>query len=99
MTANDSYYFSDHHVVVAYDYTGQATGIFMTYPDETFTKKELLDYFGAVNPAYLVAAEVPEVEGLTQNNFHSKLSDFIADLYENSLDELSVKYYIPSTLH
>jgi len=99
MPANDTYYFSDHHVVVAYDYAGLPSGIFMTYPDETFTKQELLGYFHAVDPAYLIAAEVPEVEGLNHNNFHSKLSDFIADLYENNLDELDIKYYIPSTLH
>ena len=96
---NESYYFPEHHVIVAYDFEGEPTGIFMTYPDETFSRQELLGYFQDVHPSYLIAAEVPEVDGLTKNNYHSKLSDFIMDIYENSLDDLDIKYYIPSTLH
>jgi len=99
MSPNESYYFPDQYLVVAYNYYGQASGIFMTYPNETYSKQELLDYFEEAQPAYLIAAEVPDVGEVTQNNFHSKLSEFIEDLYENSLDEADVKYYIPSTLH
>jgi hypothetical protein len=96
---NETYYFPDQYVVVAYDNTERAAGIFLTSPNEAFTKEELFGYFGDVNPLYLVAAELPEVEGLTRNNYHSKIPDFITDLYENNLDELDILYYIPVTLH
>lgn len=102
---NDSttYYFPDQYLVVAYtlDEVGKErpAGIFLTHPDETFTKQELLGYFKEVNPLYLIAAEVPEIEGLTANNYRSKLSDLIADIYEQNLDDLEIRYYIPTTLH
>ena len=100
---NETYYFPDQHVVVAYEYDGfnqiQAAGIFLTDGDETFTKEELLGYFEEVCPAYLVATGIPDVGEVTRNNYHSKLSDFILDLYEKGVDEQDVKYYIPLTLH
>lgn len=100
---NETYYFPDQHVVVAYEYDGfnqeRAAGIFLTDADEEFTKQELLGYFDEVCPAYLVATGIPDVGEVTRNNYHSKLSDFILDLYEKGVDEQDVKYYIPLTLH
>lgn len=100
---NETYYFPDQHVVVAYEYDGfnqiQAAGIFLTDGDETFTKAELLGYFEEVCPAYLIATGIPDVGEVTRNNYHSKLSDFILDLYEKGVAEQDVKYYIPLTLH
>ena len=102
---NDSttYYFPDQYLVVAYalDEAGKErpAGIFLTHPDETFTKQELLGYFREVEPLYLIAAEVPEIDGLTSNNYQSKLSDLISDIYEQNLDDLEIRYYIPTTLH
>ena len=100
---NETYYFPDQHVVVAYEYDGfdqaRAMGIFLTDADETFTKQELLGYFDEVDPAFLIATGIPDVGEVTRNNYHSKLSDFILDLYEKGVDDTDVKYYIPSTLH
>lgn len=102
---NDSttYYFPDQYLVVAYalDEAGKErpAGIFLTHPDETFTKQELLGYFKEVKPLYLIAAEIPEIKGLTMNNYHSKLSDLISDIYEKNLDDLDIRYYIPTTIH
>ncbi len=106
MEANNdrtTYYFPDQYLVVAYalDEAGEErpAGIFLTHPDETFTKKELLGYFREVEPLYLIAAEIPEIDGLTANNYQSKLSDLISDIYEQNLDDLEIRYYIPTTLH
>ena len=93
---NETYYFPDQHIIVAFGVNdfgvAQASGIFLTDPDQAFTRQELLGYFHECEPAYLIAAEIPEVEGdVTETNYRSKLSDFIMDLYENSLDDLEIK--------
>lgn len=95
---NPEYYFSEEKLIVAYA-GAQFAGIFITYPDETFTKDELLEFFQDVSPTYLIAAKLPEVENLTPQNYHSKLSDLIVDLCENDTSGLDVEYYIPKTLH
>ena len=98
----ESYYFPENHLIVAYENDGtgdRIAGLFMTYADETFTREELLSYFESVQPSYLIATVVPEIEGLTMNNFHSLLSDLIVDLTENNLDNIDIRYYIPRTLH
>lgn len=100
----ETYYFPDSHLIVAYESDGleggdRIAGLFMTYADETFTRDELLAHFENVQPAYLIAMEVPDVEGLTMNNFHSLLSDLIIDLTDNNLENLDIRYYIPRTLH
>lgn len=101
---SETYYFPENHLVVAYENDGfgggdRIAGLFMTHAGETFTKHELLAYFDQVQPSYLIATEVPEVEGLNMNNFHSLLSDLIVDLTENNLDNIDIRYYIPRTLH
>ena len=99
---NETYYFPDQYVVVAYEYDGfkeRAAGIFLADANEEFTKQELLGYFDEVNPAYLIATGIPDVGEVTRNNYHSKLSDFIIDLYTDGVDEQDIKYYIPVTLH
>ncbi len=100
---NNTYYFPDQYLVVAYavDELGEErpAGVFLTHPDETFTKEELLGYFREIDPLYLIAAELPEIEGLTRNNYQSKLSDLISDIYEKNIDDLDIRYYIPTTIH
>ena len=103
-TKDEVFHFDSQHIVVAYVYDEGAQkelvgGVFITYPQESFTKKDLLDYFFQINPSYLVAVKVPNVEGLTMENYQIKLEDILTRLYDNKLDELDINYYIPATVH
>jgi len=96
--ANEQYYFDEERLIIAYN-NDQFAGIFVTYPNETFTKRELLDFFRESNPTYLIAAKLPEVEDITPENYRSKLSHLIEELCVNDQTGLDVEFYIPRTLH
>ena len=87
------------NLVVAYDYADNFAGIFLTYTDEEHSPSELLDYFGEVRPNYLIVAEIPNVDGLTPENYIARLEGLIDDLRENDTSGLEIEYYIPKTLH
>jgi hypothetical protein len=87
------------HLIVAYDYADNFAGIFITYSDEDYSSSELLDYFGDMSPNYLIVAEIPDVEGLTPDNYITRLENLIDDLRHNDTSSLGIKYYIPNTLH
>ena len=101
---NEVYEFDAQHLIVAdvYDEAYQAergAGIFVTYPGEEFTKRELLDYFFQVNPSHLVAVELDHDEMLNMDNVMVKLEDLISQLYEGDFTGLTVNHYIPTTIH
>jgi len=95
---NERYHFDEEHLIIAYN-NDQFAGIFVTYPDESFTKRELLNFFQESNPTYLIAAKMPEIDDITPENYRSKLSHLIEELCANDQTGLDVEFYIPRTLH
>lgn len=96
--SDKQYHFNEEHLIVAYN-NDQFAGIFVTYPDESFTKRELLDFFRESNPTYLIAAKLPAIDNITPENYRSKLSHLIENLCINDQSGLDVEFYIPRTLH
>jgi len=87
------------HLVVAYDYANNFAGIFITFTDEDYSSSELLDYFEEMSPNYLIVAEIPDIDGLTPENYITRLENLIDDLRQNDTSGLDIEYYIPNTLH
>ena len=101
---NEVLHFDEQHIVVAYVYDeilqeDRVGGVFITYPGEEFTKKELLDYFFIVKPSHLVAVELEYDASLNMDNFMEKLETLIDKLYASDFSGLTVNHYIPSTIH
>ncbi len=101
------YHFDEERLIIAYNHN-EFAGIFVTYPNESFTKRELLNFFEGTNPTYLIAAKLPNIDGINPydthsiedfNNYHSKLSHLIEKLCVNDQTGLDVEFYIPRTLH
>lgn len=95
---NYTYHFDEQHLIVAYMHN-RFLGIFLTYPDESFTKEQLLEVFPSTAPTHLVAAKVPGICDLTPENYQAKLEDVIGNLMDNNLDDLDIQCYIPRVLH
>lgn len=96
--ANERYHFDEERLIIAYN-NDQFAGVFVTYPDESFTKRELMGFFRETNPTYLIAAKMPEMNDISDDNYHAKLSKLIEELCVNDQTNLDVEYYIPGTLH
>ena len=94
------YHFDEERLIIAYNHN-EFAGIFVTYPNESFTKRELLNFFEGTNPTYLIAAKLPEMDNddITPENYRSKLSHLIEELCVNDQTGLDVEFYIPRTLH
>jgi hypothetical protein len=101
---NEVYEFDEQHIVVAYKYDNtieeeRVCGVFITYPGEEFTKRELMDYFFLVEPSHLVAVELDYDESLNMDNCMDKLEELIDKLYVSDFSGLIVNHYIPATIH
>lgn len=104
LSKNETFYFDEQHIIVAYVYDeatqeDHASGIFVTFPGEEFSKKDLMDYFYEVNPSHLVAIELEYDESLSMENFTEKLGDLMEQLKVGDFTDLTVNYYIPATIH
>lgn len=89
----------EERLIVAYDQSDNFAGLFITYSIDDLTDEELLEIFEGRQPNYLIIAAVPEVEGLTVDNYMDQLEDLIGELRENNTSNLDIDYYIPKTLH
>ena len=87
------------HLIVAYDHVDNFAGIFISYSEDEISKSEMLDYFGDARANYLIVADIPNIEGLTAENYIDHLENLIDDLRENDTSGLDIEYYIPKTLH
>ena len=102
---NEVYEFNEQHIIVAYVYDelirqDRVGGVFITYPGEEFTRRELLDFFFLVDPSHLVAVELDYDEALNMSNVMDVLDeDFLNKLYDSDFTDLTVNHYIPSTIH
>lgn len=91
--------FLHEHLIVAYDSADNFAGMFITYSEDEISKSELLNSFYGIKPHYLIVADIPDIEGLTPENYVNLLESLIDDLRENNTSKLNIEYYIPKTLH
>ena len=89
----------DERLIVAYDQSDRFAGLFITYAIDDMTNDELLEFFDGRDPNYLIIASVPDIVGLTADNYVDRLEDLIAELNQNDISGLDIEYYIPKTLH
>ena len=99
MSGNQEFYFEQQSIVFAYS-GDHFAGVLVTYPGESFTKKELLDYFEEAEPDYLVAANLAEwfYTG-DEDEVKDRIQMLIEMAMEGDTSHLSVLYHIPKHLH
>ncbi len=96
--------FDKQTLIVGYDNTAGFLGILVTYPGETFTTTELMDYFYD-KADYIVIADInfPETEhdlrGYDKEEILEILRETVERAAENRLSETEIKRYIPKYLH
>ena len=97
----DQYHFERPHLIAAYS-NDKFVGIFVTYPEETLSTGELVDYFAIASPTCFVAEEIPlEIDDeITPDNFMVVLEYMIESFMDSRLSDLSSDLlFMPRTLH
>lgn len=97
----NTYTFADQHIIVAYR-DMQFVGVLVTVPGESLSLKELLEYFGTMDPTYFVAEKIPSfTQEITSENFREMLADHINRYTtgDTSVLDNPALLYIPRTIH
>jgi len=97
----ENHHFENPHLIAAYS-NERFIGIFVTYPEETVSTEDLVDYFSVASPTCFVAEEIPYFdEELTTENYMVLLEDMIEKFMDSKFSDLGRigLLYIPKTLH
>ncbi len=104
LTMSEEYMFDNQSLVLAYDDFDNFIGVFVTYPGETFSKAELLDFFQ--NEArYMVVANAPLSENSgflrepNSSGLAKQIQEFIERAANEGLEDDEIVCYIPKYLH
>lgn len=99
MSESNQFYFDSQGIILGYDREGYFCGVFVTEPEETFTKDELFaDCFDNI-AEYLIAADLSEWAFGTTEQVQSRIQHIIEQAIDGDVSLLTIKYHIPKTIH
>lgn len=99
MSESNQFYFEQQGIILGYDREGYFCGVFVTEPDETFTKDELFYECFANVAEYLIAADLSEWTYGSTEQVQDRLQHIIEKAMDGDISLLTIKYHIPKTIH
>lgn len=93
------FYFEEQGIIFAYN--GDAfAGVLVTYPGESFSKNELMNYFEEADADYLIAANLSEwFYSGDEEQVQQRIQMLVEMAMDGDTDHLNILYRIPKHLH